>query len=93
MSLVPIGAQAQPSLVPQVQVDDCGSSGQRRHRAPEPAHQFVVKRRYVFGVFIHGAPHDPDDLFTAEYTSGLAQDDTFKALFRGELKAALDTWL
>ena len=52
-----------------------------------------MKRRYVFGVFIHGAPHDPDDLFTAEYTSGLAQDDTFKALFRGELKAALDTWL
>jgi hypothetical protein len=40
-----------------------------------------------------GASTDPGDLFSAEYTSGLAQDNAYAALFRGELKSALDTWL
>ena len=53
----------------------------------------VVSRKYVFGVFISGAKTDPGDLFTAEYTSGLAQNNAVSALFRTELKNALDTWL
>jgi hypothetical protein len=53
----------------------------------------VVPRKYVFGVFIHGAKTDPSDLFSAEYTSGLAQNNAVSALFRGELKSALATWL
>jgi beta-lactamase class A len=83
--LIPFGSQA--VQMPQLQVADPTPP------VAQPAPLFTVKRRYVFGIFIHGAPHAPDDLFSAEYTSGVAQDMTFTALFRGEIKAALDTWL
>src|SRR5215207_889971 len=82
-----LSLSGQTTLVPQVQLSD------DVELSPQPAIMATVKRRYVFGIFIHGAPTDPDDLFNSEYTSGLAQDNTFVALFRGEIKAALDTYL
>jgi len=86
-SIIPIAPQAQATLVPQVRLAD------DQPPVAQPAPMLTVKRRYVFGIFIHGATHDPGDLFSAEYTSGLAQDNTFVALFRGEIKSALDSWL
>jgi hypothetical protein len=84
-----IGILSAPQAAPVVQVtNDVGPVLQ-----PQACPTITVKRKYVFGIFVHGAPTDPDDLFSAEYTSGLAQNNTYTALFRNELRAALDTWL